>query len=327
VVSLLRRIVPHGVKESAMQELLRIVDMSVEAKTSELRSEITRLESTITQLGVRISDVEAKGVDAQMESKITQLQSTITQLETKGAQLESILAFEEGLPLPPPKHLQTRVVGGYFPGFMSSGYSTLEQMDRFLAARHCKVSDFRSILDFGCGCGRIIRALRQRLPDETRLFGTDIDPEAIEWLQENYQSIGEFEVNPHLPPSVYPDNTFDFIFSVSIFTHLPEAMQFAWLKELHRVAKPGALLIVTTHGDFHRPTLQPEELARLDAAGFYYRELTAPVVEGLPTFYSTAYHSPAYIRSEWKQWFDVLEQQPNGLDNWQDINLLAKRTP
>jgi len=44
-----------------------------------------------------------------------------------------------------------------------------------------------------------------------------------------------------MPPMSYEDNMFDFVYSISIFTHLPEDMQFAWLQELQRITKPGGI--------------------------------------------------------------------------------------
>jgi len=47
----------------------------------------------------------------------------------------------------------------------------------------------------------------------------------------------------------FEDGFFDLIFSVSIFTHLPEKMQIAWLEELRRASKPGALVLSSVHGE------------------------------------------------------------------------------
>ena len=38
-------------------------------------------------------------------------------------------------------------------------------------------------MDFGCGCGRVARALPKYLPGE--VFGCDITADAIEWCQQN----------------------------------------------------------------------------------------------------------------------------------------------
>ncbi len=113
------------------------------------------------------------------------------------------------------------------------------------------------ILDFGCGCGRVITWLQQ-LDSKYQYFGTDIDPEAITWCQENLANFGEYAVNPHLPPTEYADNYFDLVYSISVFTHLSEDMQFAWLKELSRITKPGGYLLLTTHNRRCNQRLQRE---------------------------------------------------------------------
>ena len=192
-------------------------------------------------------------------------------------------------------------------------------------ARSIELLDgFKTILDFGCGCGRIVRAFRHFLPSQN-LYGTDIDPEAIEWLKTNYRDIAEFGVNPYLPPMSYKEETFDFIYSISIFTHLPEEMQFAWLEELRRITKPGGYLILTTHGETYYEKLPPEKQTIIKKKGFYYNEDESLKTEGLPVFYKVAYHSHHYIRKEWRKYFDILKMIADGLDH-QDIILLQKRS-
>ena len=88
--------------------------------------------------------------------------------------------------------------------------------------------DFR-ILDFGVGCGRVIRPLHELCLDthltDSKLhwFGSDIDAEAIAWCSSALESIGTFVVNSHMPPLPFDDQYFDFVYSISIFTHLPES--------------------------------------------------------------------------------------------------------
>jgi SAM-dependent methyltransferase len=156
------------------------------------------------------------------------------------------------------------------------------------------------------------------------LYGTDIDAEAIEWLQNNNAKIAEFSVNPNIPPTSFEDNKFDFIYSISIFTHLPEKMQFAWLEELKRISKPGGYLLVTVHGENHHKNLPAPKREIMEAKGFYYND-DADLTEGLPSFYKNAYHSANYIKKEWGVYFDVIKIIPMGLDNHQDIVLLRKQ--
>jgi SAM-dependent methyltransferase len=49
-----------------------------------------------------------------------------------------------------------------------------------------------------------------------------------------------------MPPTSFPDQMFDLIYSYSVFSHLSEEAHLAWLKEFKRIMKPGGLLIVTT---------------------------------------------------------------------------------
>ena len=46
----------------------------------------------------------------------------------------------------------------------------------------------------------------------------------------------------------FPDAYFDLIFNHSVFTHLDENYQDAWLAELERVTKPGGVLVLSVSG-------------------------------------------------------------------------------
>jgi hypothetical protein len=105
----------------------------------------------------------------------------IKELTTANAQLEEALKYA-GVPAIPPVHLQRRVVGVHHPQFLSSANPVLEQFDDALASVGKRLGDFRSILDYGVGCGRVIRRFRDLYPNAD-LTGADIDEEAIAWLQ------------------------------------------------------------------------------------------------------------------------------------------------
>ena len=132
-----------------------------------------------------------------------------------------------------------------------------------------------TILDFGCGCGRVISSLSKLTG--AQLFGTDIDAEAIEWCNRSLPSVGKFSVNDKLPPFPFDDNAFDLVYSISIFTHLPEDMQFAWLGELNRVLKPSGYAILTTHGS----SLFPSHLLSAEITSeFNEKEFTTTSARG-----------------------------------------------
>lgn len=263
----------------------------------------------------------------QLTQQVLGFEARLTDLETYNDQLKSILVREAGIPLPPPKHLQVRVVGGYPRNFIESGFSSVyPALNRALKPSGKELTGFHTILDFGCGCGRAVRALATLLPD-SEIHGTDIDSEAIEWLNKNYSKYGRFTVAPSLPPTPYADRTFDFIFGISVLTHLPEEMQFLWLEELKRIAKPKGYIVLTTHGEKHYRQLDPAIVKRMEEIGFFYTEpgFNYGASISLPDFYQNAYHSHAYIRREWSKYFDIIEIQSLGIDDHQDTILLQKR--
>src|SRR5579875_1849986 len=116
--------------------------------------------------------------------------------------------------------------------------------------------DGKRVLDFGCGAGR---TLRQFLGEAQRaeFWGADIDGPSIDWLSAH--------VSPPLhtlrsavdPPIDLPYATFDLIWALSVFTHLTDS-SLAWLLELHRLLRPGGLLIATYMGRFTSELLAGE---------------------------------------------------------------------
>lgn len=178
------------------------------------------------------------------------------------------------------------------------------------------------ILDFGCGCGRVVRWLNY-LYEDCNFYGTDIDEEAILWCQNNISSIGYFTVNKNDPPFTYPADYFNCIYSISVFTHLPEDMQFSWLEELHRVTKDDGLLLLSVHGEQLFPKDQPIFKQQFIENGFFY-SVDQQGTDGLPDFYQTTFHTEPYIRSEWSKYFKIVDIIKKGVANNQDLVVCRK---
>jgi len=72
------------------------------------------------------------------------------------------------------------------------------------------------------------------------------------------------EINAIEPPLAFADATFDLVYAISVFTHLPETLQWPWIVELHRVIEPGGVLLLTLsgEGDFERITESEREQFR-----------------------------------------------------------------
>ena len=282
------------------------------------------------ELKTSLRDVVRRSLEEQASGwaadrvELQALRAKTAELEAQVGQLETILRRESVCPPPPPKHLQVRVVGAYVPGFLESGYSICDDLDAALSSAGRTLLDFGRILDWGCGSGRTTRALRTRLPS-AELHGTDIDPEAIAWLIQNAPRVAEFRVAPHRPPTSYEDATFDFVFGISIFTHLPESMQFEWLAELRRLTRPGGYLVMTTSGEQNYSQLPPELRTIVETRGFHYIDGGYGQSISLPAFYQNTFHTHEYIRREWSRDFEILDIQAGRLQRHQDMVLMRRR--
>ena len=106
------------------------------------------------------------------------------------------------------------------------------------------INNFERILDFGCGTNRILG----RLPTiHNNLYGVDIDESCIDYCKKNFN--GNYFVNKIEPKLQFEDNYFDFIWSYSVFSHIPFKNTDSWLKELNRITKKNGYLILTWHGN------------------------------------------------------------------------------
>jgi SAM-dependent methyltransferase len=222
----------------------------------------------------------------------------------------------------PPARLQIRQVGGdWGREFYASGGEIFQQIDTAVKSGGASLATAPRILDFGCGCGRVLRTFL-RFPHTGEVWGADIDAEAIAWNRGHLAHIAKFDCNALMPPLAFPDAFFDVIYSVSVFTHLPEEMQFAWLAELRRVLKPGGVLVASLHGERYW-SADPSVKAEVESRGFAYR--TGPLTEGLPEFYMSAFHSEAYVRREWTKHFEFVELKPQFLHGVHDAAILRAR--
>lgn len=118
------------------------------------------------------------------------------------------------------------------------------------------------VLDAGCGCGQMAVPLTRYLDQNGRYEGFDIVEALIGWCQQSisprfpnfhFEHVDVFNAtyNPGggIKPSEfrfpYEDETFDFVFAKSLFTHmLPEDME-NYLREVSRVLKKGGNCLIT----------------------------------------------------------------------------------
>lgn len=255
----------------------------------------------------------------QVTDRLSSIEQRLSENEIEIAQLRDML-YCNGMPVPPPKHLQMRVAGIFVTDFVLGGARGV-QLLKGVFGQHGDFAKVRRLWDFGCGCGRVSTHFALQHPD-LQVVGSDIDPEPIAWLGKTKRPNTNYYVNDSMPPCPF-DGDFDFVYSISVFTHLPEDMQFAWLEEVARQCAPGAIALLTKQGEHFYKSLPMELLSKVKENGFYYH--LGAETDGLPEFYRSAYHTDDYIHRVWSKYFDILDIIPRGYDGHQDIVVCRKR--
>ncbi|MGC2201977.1 MAG: tetratricopeptide repeat protein [Stellaceae bacterium] len=149
--------------------------------------------------------------------------------------------------------------------YFSSGFRDARTVLRLLETWTFDLRSMQSVLEFGCGSGRVLRHFRNITG--LRLAGTDANPKPIAWDRINLPGI-DFSENALIPPLKYDDASFDLVYALSVFTHIPLDIQLPWLNELRRILRPGGYLLCTVLGkNFVNSMLNEQDRARLERDG------------------------------------------------------------
>jgi len=224
-----------------------------------------------------------------------------------------------GLPLPPaslraqigPRHADADF-------FLRSGEQHARLIDDVLHKSGSSIEEMDAILDWGCGCGRVIRHWSS-LP-RTRVCGCDINQKMIEWCEANL-GFADVRVTGLEPPLPYPDSSFDLVYAFSVFTHLTKELQHSWIRECFRVLKPQGYLLMSTMGEYY---LSLARLSESERRTFLKGDVVVLYEGSAGTSLCSAYHPPEYVRRTLAADFEPVVFFPAVDDGRHDIHLLRK---
>ena len=205
-----------------------------------------------------------------------------------------------------------------------SGYSDYRRM-RLIAEHYGVELASANVLDWGCGHGRVVRHFA-REHAVAQAWGIDIDAENVGWLRDNVPGV-QTAVAPLLPPSDLPSAHFDLIYAISVMTHLTHEAQVAWLGELKRIAKPGAIIALTFAGPasvaFASKFLTPAYVDAWQSSGFDDSLDSQDLVDKIAddSYYRNTKQSADYTRQLWGSSFEVLDIHACAY-GYQDIAIL-----
>jgi SAM-dependent methyltransferase len=159
----------------------------------------------------------------------------------------------------PAKHL--RLGGAEFKDDSYFLASAKAEADRLRV--HCHYVSGQSVLDVGCGVGRLPIGILAQAKSLSGYVGVDVDPAVISWCEKYLKSGASFHAvnvlnqryNPggaalsgnfHFP---FRDHSFDVLYLYSVFSHmLPDDIN-VYLAEFHRLMKTTGTLFFTAFAE------------------------------------------------------------------------------
>ena len=161
-----------------------------------------------------------------------------------------------------------------------AGSSEFERTSKVFTRRLVPTDRPLHILDVGCGTGLNARHLANM---GHTVVGTDVSSVAIEkFAQKGFKGIVcDMEKGAGLP---LPDASFDLVFASEVIEHIADTATF--LAELHRLARPGGLLVLSTPNSAFWPYRllglagrTPSEVQHPGHVRFFSRGLLARAIE------------------------------------------------
>jgi SAM-dependent methyltransferase len=194
-----------------------------------------------------------------------------------------------------------------------------------LAAGDRGYDDVERWLDFGCGYGRVIRFLVEQVPPD-RIWASDVIKEGVDFCR------SEFGVQPLYSQRDLEElrlGPFDFIYAISVLSHLSERNSRALLRLLGDALHPRGIAMFTTHGQrsLANPALygaeygeRREEIADTVAA---HGMTFLPYAFAGGDDYGMAWHSREWVEKTvaelHRDAVRLIRFVPHGLDDHQDV--------
>ncbi|VFU08121.1 glycosyltransferase [Methylocella tundrae] len=227
----------------------------------------------------------------------------------------------------------------------TSGLSRTEDFTRhgvdimraLAAASPAPLASYRAWLDFGVGAGRVARLFKGY---RGVYVGVDVDPHMVEWVRGNLPWVKALQTAPR-QPLPFADQRFDAVVSISVFTHMNDEDHRFYLNELWRVTRPGAILMLTVHGDraiqrasaesnildllcIPADALQGAGKALAEGDGFHFTRQSGHLTSSLYD-YGVTFVNRRWIDAVWTKWFDIETIVPGAIHDFQDIVVARRR--
>ena len=242
------------------------------------------------------------------------------------------------LPALPPESEQKRFTGKSGRDAFAESVSFLSLVLELARERGVELDASSRILDLGCGWGRISQtAYRDFAPHN--ILSIDIHEDAIGICRRTGLATTLIHASPETP-TILRTGVADIAVAYSVFSHLSEEAHWNWLRELHRLVRPGGIVVVTTRTRAmityvqslrEQPDLPPHAAGLIEAFSNVGKTLESydngEYIFGVPrttgvfaNIYGEAAIPPLYVEREWTKSFrDVAYLGTKGLNSSQAI--------
>jgi SAM-dependent methyltransferase len=124
--------------------------------------------------------------------------------------------------------------------FLATGVADVAERLRWLEGLG-QPTRFGSVLDFGCGAGRLSQALAEHADQVT---GVDVSQPMLETARRlNQRPNVSFVLNESADLAQFADGAYDLVFTSLVLQHLPRRLLESYLAEFFRVLAPGGLVV------------------------------------------------------------------------------------
>jgi len=207
--------------------------------------------------------------------------------------------------------------------YMRAGKSNADTYRKSFEKHFGELKEGDKMMELGCSSGRMIRWFEPEASRGVDVWGVDIDGPAISWAQQNLPSNLNFFMNTTLPHLPFRDDSFNFIYAESVFTHIGELAD-AWLLELTRVMnKDRGPAILSINDDHAKKTLEklypdldslpPHKFVGSRTAIKIKKDIKEPfgkLVFNNSPFFTGVWYSNEFILSRLEKIFDVVQIIP-----------------
>jgi SAM-dependent methyltransferase len=233
-------------------------------------------------------------------------------------------------------HFNDFMFGGGSPDEIASyaerARNVIAAIERVLEVAGKQTHEVERWLDFGCGYGRVIRFLVERVPPE-RVWACDVIEEGARFCEREF-GVTALVSSPDVESVEV--GRFDFLYAISVVSHLNERNTEAFLRLVGDALVVGGIALFTTHGEWsleHAELYGPEYAevadalaAEIGAVGIAYRRYPYTSDD-----YGMTWHSREFIETTMSRLHDgtvvPLMFEPHGLDGHQDVYAFRRVAP